>query len=87
MTMKTPGITAWYAVNETRSHPLDSLNRSELKVMEQLSVDASNEEIAQRLYVSEKAVRNHVLRILEKLELQHRRDAARMARQNGLRAA
>jgi DNA-binding NarL/FixJ family response regulator len=55
--------------------------------MEQLSVDASNEEIAQRLYVSEKSVRNHVLRILEKLELQNRRDAARMARQNGLRAA
>lgn len=85
--MKTPGITAWYAVNETRNHPLDRLNRSELKVMEQLSVDASNEEIAQRLYVSEKSVRVHVLRILEKLELQNRRDAARMARQNGLRAA
>lgn len=85
--MKTPGITAWYAVGETNSHPLDRLNRSELKVMEQLSVDASNEEIARRLYVSETAVRNHVLRILEKLELANRRDAARMARQNGLRAA
>ena len=85
--MKTPGITAWYAVGETQSHPLDTLNRSELKVMEQLSVDASNEEIAQRLYVSEQAVRNHVLRILEKLNLANRRDAARMARQNGLRAA
>lgn len=85
--MKTPGITAWFAVGETSSHPLDRLNRSELKVMEQLSLDASNEEIAQRLYVSEMAVRNHVLRILEKLELANRRDAARMARQNGLRAA
>ncbi|MCU0510718.1 MAG: helix-turn-helix transcriptional regulator [Anaerolineae bacterium] len=85
--MKTPGVTAWYAVAETNGHPLDRLNRSELKVMEQLSVDATNEEIAQRLYVSEKSVRNHVLRILEKLELGNRRDAARMARQNGLRAA
>jgi DNA-binding NarL/FixJ family response regulator len=87
MTMKTPGMTAWFAVAETKSHPFDRLNRNELKVMEQLSVDATNEEIAQRLYVSEKSVRNHVLRILEKLELANRRDAARMARQNGLRAA
>lgn len=85
--MKTPGITAWHAVGDTYGHPLDRLNRSELKVMEQLSVNASNEEIAQRLYVSEKSVRNHVLRILEKLELANRGDAARMARQNGLRAA
>lgn len=74
-------------MGENHSHPLDRLNRSELKVMEQLSVDASNEEIAQRLYVTEKTVRNHVLSILEKLELGNRRDAARMARQNGLRAA
>ena len=85
--MKTPGITAWQVMGDERDHPLDRLNRSELKVMEQLTLNASNEEIAQRLYVSEKAVRNHVLRILEKLELANRRDAARVARQNGLRAA
>lgn len=85
--MKTPGVTAWYAVGENHNHPLDRLNRSELKVMEQLSVNASNEEIAKRLFVSEKAVRSHMLRILDKLELANRGDAARLARQNGLRAA
>ena len=36
---------------------------------------------------SEEAARNHVLHILEKLDLASRRDAARLARRNGLRAA
>ncbi len=85
--MESPGMTAFRVLSEEAQHPLDRLNRTELRVMQQLSVDASNEEIAQRLYVSEQAVRNHVLHILEKLELASRRDAARLARRNGLRAA
>ena len=84
--MESPGMTAFRALSED-THPLDRLNRTELKVMQQLSVDASNQEIAQRLYVSEQTVRNRVLQILEKLELANRRDAARLARRNGLRAA
>ena len=67
--MESPGMTAFRVIGED-SHPLDRLNRTELKVLQQLSVDASNEEIAHRLYFSEQAVRNHVLHILEKLELQ-----------------
>jgi DNA-binding CsgD family transcriptional regulator len=84
--MESPGITAFRVLGED-PHPLDRLNRTEFKVLQQLSVDASNEEIAHRLYFSEQAVRNHVLHILEKLELANRRDAARLARRNGLRAA
>ena len=84
--MESPGMTAFRVLGEEQ-HPLDRLNRTELKVMQQLSVDASNQEIAHRLFVSEQAVRNHVLHILEKLELANRRDAARLARRNGLRAA
>lgn len=84
--MESPGMTAFRVLSED-AHPFDRLDRTELRVMQQLSVDASNEEIAQHLYVSEKAVRNHVLHILEKLELANRRDAARLARRNGLRAA
>jgi DNA-binding NarL/FixJ family response regulator len=37
--------------------------------------------------VTEQVVRNHVLHILDKLELANRRDAARYARESGLRAA
>ncbi len=84
--MDSPGVTAFRALAPD-THPLDRLNRAELKVMQQLTIDASNEEIAKRLYVSEQTVRSHMLHILEKLELPNRRDAARMARRNGLRAA
>jgi DNA-binding NarL/FixJ family response regulator len=84
--MKTPGITAWHALagHEQR---LDRLNLGELKVLEQLSMDASNREIARQLYATEQAVENHVLRILDKLDLANRLAAGRFARQNGLRAA
>ncbi len=68
-------------------HPLDRLNRTELKVLQQLSIDATDREIAQRLNVTEQAVGNHVSQILRKLELADRRDATRLARRNGLRAA
>jgi len=85
-TMDRQRVTSWRTLTED-VHPLDRLNRSELEVLRQMTVNASNEEIAQRLYVSEKIVRNHVTRILEKLELAHPHDAARLARQNGLRAA
>ncbi len=89
--MDSPGMTAFRALADDPRpadiHPFDRLNRTELKVLQQLSVDASNEEIAHRLYFSEQAVRNHVLHILEKLHLANRRDAARLARRNGLRAA
>lgn len=85
--MQTPVSAARSILASGADHPLDRLDRNELKVLAQLTVNASNEEIARRLYVSETAVRNHVMRILEKLELANRRDAARVARQNGLRAA
>ncbi len=90
--MESPGVTAFRVLSEEvqpidAAHPLDRLNRTELKVLQQLSVDASNEEIAHRLYFSEQTVRNHVLHILEKLDLATRHDAARLARRNGLRAA
>ncbi len=67
-------------------HPFDRLNRAELKVMQQLTIDGSNGEIARHLDLPEQAVRDHVLQILEKLELANRGEATRLARQNGLRA-
>jgi DNA-binding NarL/FixJ family response regulator len=84
--MKSPGVTARRGPADPE-HPLDRLNRAELKVLQQLSIDASNGEIAQKLSVPEQAVQNHVLQILHKLELADRRDAARLARRHGLRAA
>jgi DNA-binding NarL/FixJ family response regulator len=84
--MNSPRVTARRALTG-EEHPLDRLNRAELKVLQQLSIDASNGEIAQKLSVPEHAVQSHVLQILHKLELADRQDAARLARQNGLRSA
>jgi DNA-binding CsgD family transcriptional regulator len=83
--MKTPGMTAWRVLDD-REHPLDRLNRAELKVLQQLSMDASNGEIARELQVTEQAVGNHVLHIIDKLALLNRRDAVRYSRRSGLRA-
>ncbi len=61
--MKLPGMTAWrvMAGGETL---LDRFNRPELKVLQELSMDASNGEIAQQLNFTVPVVENHVLRIL-----------------------
>jgi DNA-binding NarL/FixJ family response regulator len=51
---------------------LQTLSVRELEVLEELAGGASNREIAQRLYISENTVRNHVHSILTKLKLQNR---------------
>ena len=51
---------------------LQALSVRELEVLDQLAGGASNREIAQRLYISENTVRNHVHSILTKLKLQNR---------------
>jgi DNA-binding NarL/FixJ family response regulator len=61
--------------SETRpqgSAELQTLSVRELEVLEELATGASNREIAQRLYISENTVRNHVHSILTKLKLQNR---------------
>jgi DNA-binding NarL/FixJ family response regulator len=66
---------------------LDRLSRGELQVLQEMVLGASNAEIARRLYVPEQTVTGHVSHILEKLNLPDRHEAARLARQNGLRIA
>jgi DNA-binding NarL/FixJ family response regulator len=84
--MKLPGMTAWRVMADGETL-LGRLNRPELKVLQQLSMDESNGEIAQQLNFTVSVVQNHVLHILAKLELANRLDAGRYARRSGLRAA
>ena len=58
---------------------LSALTRRELDVLREMSSGASNREIAQRLFISENTVKNHVGNILAKLNLQNRRETARFA--------
>ncbi|MBR1892558.1 MAG: response regulator transcription factor [Lachnospiraceae bacterium] len=48
------------------------LTDSELKILELISEDLTRKEIAERLYISEKTVTNHISSILEKLNVRSR---------------
>lgn len=71
----------------TRESPREiepTLTRRELEVLRELAFGLSNQEIAERLFISENTVKYHVHSILEKSGLTDRRDAAIYARDHGL---
>jgi DNA-binding NarL/FixJ family response regulator len=64
--------------------PFPDLTPREREVLALLARDLHNPEIARRLQVTSKTVRNHVSNILSKLAVSSRNDAARKAREAGL---
>lgn len=64
--------------------PYAGLTSREMQVLRELATDASNREIANRLFISENTVRNHIHNILEKMSVTGRRDAVNLARQHGI---
>ena len=63
---------------------LDCLTNREVEVLRFIGIGATNREIAENLFITEYTVKNHVHNILDKLELKNRREAARIARIQGL---
>ena len=63
---------------------LGELTSRELEVLRELATGASNQEIAERLVISENTVKVHVRNVLAKLDLRNRREAASYARRHGL---
>jgi DNA-binding NarL/FixJ family response regulator len=61
-----------------------ALTNRELEVLRLVAAGATNREIAARLYLSEGTVKNHVSRILGRLGLRDRTQAAIYARDRGL---
>ncbi|GAA1193410.1 DNA-binding NarL/FixJ family response regulator [Kitasatospora gansuensis] len=61
-----------------------ALTARELEVLRLIATGAANREIATRLYVSEGTVKNHISRILGRLNLRDRTQAALYARDHGL---
>lgn len=61
-----------------------TLTPREIEVLRLIGSGMSNQEIADKLYVSINTVKNHVHNILEKLGLPNRRKAVKYARENGL---
>ncbi|WP_260614113.1 response regulator transcription factor [Streptomyces sp. WAC07061] len=62
----------------------DLLTPRETEVLRLISAGATNREIAARLYLSEGTVKNHISRVLGRLGLRDRTQAALYARDNGL---
>jgi len=60
---------------------IDKLSPREIDILYELQDGASNMEISQRLYLSENTVKHHIHSILEKLEVENRRQAGEIARQ------
>ena len=69
---------------EPRSRELEELTPRELEVLNLIARGHSNVEIAAGLYVSEGTVKTHVARILDKLDLRDRTQAAIFAYEHGV---
>ena len=63
---------------------LASLTDQERRVLEQLATGKTNREIGEALFLAEKTVKNYVSRILEKLGLHRRAEAAAFAARRGM---
>ncbi|XGV96429.1 MAG: response regulator [Leptolyngbya sp. BL-A-14] len=76
VTAAPPAVAATPALTE--------LTPREQEILQLIAQGASNREIAQTLYISEKTVRNHVTNILSRLGLRDRTQAAIVALQQNL---
>lgn len=63
------------------------LTRRELEIIAAIEKGWSNKEIALGLHIEVSTVKNHIHNILQKLELQDRRSAARYVKEHGLTAS
>ncbi len=63
---------------------IEILTNREIDIFYELTTGASNQEIAERLFISENTVKNHVHNILEKLEMSNRREVTSYAIRHGL---
>jgi DNA-binding NarL/FixJ family response regulator len=78
-TQESNGKNAWDEI-------VGKLSPRELDVLREIESGATNLEIAQRLYLSENTVKHHMRNVLDKLQVENRRQAAMIARQSGLRS-
>ncbi|MBF6170229.1 response regulator [Nocardia blacklockiae] len=80
-------VAALRAQADLRDGPLSDLTDRERTVLGLLGRGLTNRQIAQRMYLSEKTVRNYVSRVLRKLDVQGRTEAAVLAARMGLSRA
>lgn len=80
-------LASYNAGTQATSHPAQEgrapLTEREMDVLRCIAEDYSNQEIAEKLVIQLHTVKHHVHNILEKLKLQHRWDAVRVAQEQG----
>jgi DNA-binding NarL/FixJ family response regulator len=72
-------------VGTHRESPFPELTERELEVLRLIAQGHNNQEIAQKLVISPKTVRNHITSIFSKLQVADRAQAIVLARQAGLK--
>ncbi len=75
-TAATPQMLAMIASGGTPEDPLAHLTDRERSLLELLGEGLSNRQIAERLFLGERTVKNYVSRLLRKLDLDRRAEAA-----------
>lgn len=72
-------VIAWIEHTAEGPRELAGLTEQQRRILELLAQGLTNKEIGERLYLAEKTVKNHVTRILAKLGVQRRTQAALLA--------
>ena len=79
-----PALNAKRLERNEDEEKIDSLTRRELEVLKLLAIGMYNTEVAEKLEISERTVKNHVSNIFKKLEVTDRTQAAVFAIRNNL---
>ena len=79
-----PALNAKRLERNEDEEKIDSLTRRELEVLKLLDIGMYNKEVAEKLEISERTVKNHVSNIFKKLEVTDRTQAAVFAIRNNL---
>jgi two-component system nitrate/nitrite response regulator NarL len=77
-------ISRTHMRQKTADSDLVDLSRRELEILRELAGEASNQEIAERLSLSVPTVKHYVHKVLVQLNVKNRKEAARLARREGL---
>lgn len=73
-------------LNEKENNEYNNLTAREMEVLELIAEGMINKEIAKKLYISEKTVKNHVSSIFKKLNVSDRTQAAIYAFKNNIKS-
>lgn len=80
----TPILNQYLVVNSDKNTKFDKLTNRELQILKILSEGLTNREIAEKLDISDRTVKNHVFSILKKLNVKDRTQAAVIAVKNDI---